>query len=450
MIEPALAQAIDKLSEGLDPLSVASTMLGYFAPLGARFVTDGDLQTRLKSCLPKKLQPHCFAVADLTDAPGADDAIAYAGHFDRPTVFVASLAKLLPLYGAYRLRFDVQLTSFLLEDDDVTRVANRVRAAYRRVGAATETRPMIEDMFEATPDGNLDLRFLRHGEAGRADPRSTDEELDHLHSGVTPRQVAVQRNGKSLLNSDGTVRAALAEWPMHDELRLMAQWSDTEAAGICIQALGFPYLWTMANRSGLYGSWPDLRKARGARLVGGLALTGDYLRGGWINRARNAPATPPANRGNARSLAVLMTQLAQGRLAGQDSCLAIGEMLRKKSNFEGTQPNATNSPIGVGLVRAGFSAEQSAWSYGAAPLPEGYDLAVSKVGYINDDSNVCDAVLFRRDMPTRDGGTKKVCFVIVGLLNQSRAADGAKVPSELLVTFGEAIGAQLMDFHKLA
>jgi len=84
------------------------------------FVYNDSLQQALNTAVQAAVsisdpqqakEKYAFAVADLTDDPNLGSkpsAPAYAGFVDTEQREIASLAKLLPLYGAYQLRRDLR------------------------------------------------------------------------------------------------------------------------------------------------------------------------------------------------------------------------------------------------------------------------------------------------------------------------------------------------------
>jgi len=414
-----------------------------------------------------------FAIVDLTDDPARGFGLnrpAYAGVNDTLYGTVASLAKLLPLYGAYQLRYD--LRKYIADCagnpassiSDIATLANRVREGYRMLNAAESSQniPLIENIFFGVGSGSP-LDFWRGTEtAAQLDAINADDE----NLGPRPaRTRAKLRNTDNLITEldplFGTPPAPQALYFL-EQLRLMAGWSDDISAAIVIEALGFPYLWQLANQSSLFRNyWNNIGAENTDGYQGGLFLALDYWWTRWASKPHwsvppeEAPPhsggdLDPLQGGTARSVALLMTKLAQNCLIGNgaadslDAHNEIREILRK--NFIDIKPNGDPanpgeeergevSPIGAKFRKQaesqGWSISQTQWTAGGAPPTE---LAVSKIGLI--PGHASNAILVRAGR----GGAVPITAVLVGINRRNSSF----LP---LFTFGQEMAQLLAARH---
>ena len=417
-------------------------------PLDPGFVPDQKLQDAVEAAVKVPpvgdpgpgLQEHAFAVVDLTADPTKP---AYAGWRDTEQRDIASLAKLLPLYGAYRMRDDLGALARALSIDTAARLAGSGRDDYRQLGMSVRNRPRIEQMF--TVDGSAQVQFARQGldDAALAVEHGNSQARFDRTAPCNRPPCKVCRGRDSTLGGDAALDAELRAINFEEQLRLMAGWSDNIAAGVVIQSLGFPYLWRLANASGLFRrSWLALDAEPSG--PGGLYLAKDYNCARW--RTPPPAAAPPASAGNARSVATLMTMLGQDRLFSDPaSHLGLREMLRRGPDFlDGAR--GEESPIGRGMASAygepalTWSADQPEWAPGRE-FPPDAPLAVSKIG-LQDDA-VSNALLVRTQRRQRTSGNDiTVTAVLVGLCNGTN-------DKELLAEFGRRMAQRLDALHEV-
>jgi hypothetical protein len=278
-----------------------------------------------------------YAVIDMTDKVGQTGVpeLRYSGVNDTTPRRIASLGKILPLYGLFQLRADVRYVHGLDSSLSLSDVAKKVRKAYSAWGAASATRPLIEELFTAAFELKADLaRFETLGDSFTvignlaADPPMT------MKSTRQNRVAPVKAAGNSILlepklasatsratadhnvaNELALQNALVGSAPTLELARLMAFFSDDSAAAILIEALGFDFLWKLSDRSGLFGDWPKLlpRDEKKAPPNAGLFLTADY----WYGLPAKDPPHPglvSIQEGTARAVAVFMARLALGRL----------------------------------------------------------------------------------------------------------------------------------------
>jgi hypothetical protein len=415
---------------------VVAVPLLFEKPFEPGFTRGDTLQNDLEASLGGGLSEHSFAVVDLTDDPLRP---AYAGWKDTTPRAVASLGKLLPLYCAYRLRADLRRWSRELSIGDLGALAANVREEYRRKGATTPTRPRIEKLATLVAAGDVDFTHV---------PK-TEPFLELFHVDTVRK---ARTFGK--LGSDTALDIELADPTFREQLRLMGGWSDDVSAAVVIEALGFRYLWAAAKATGLFrDSWPALTRndtRPGPR--GGLFIALDYWGTRWTRRADDAPTAAETflQAGTARSVASLMTMLAQDRLVDYQAGVAMREMLRKRSDFTGLGLKE-DSPIGIGMAAwkpsAGWASPQGPWAPVQAPWD--YDtvppapvataeLAVSKIGVIPGVS--CNALLVRANRTKSTGASVTITALLVGINNVSSAFTS-------LETFGRRMAEKLDRRH---
>jgi hypothetical protein len=452
------ANVVGALS-GLAPAKLPDFSVNRLEPLGSSiFQSDPQLSAQLNTMLDTyhlRDENLCFAIVDLTDDPNSEFGLnnpAYAGVRDTDYRTVASMAKLLALYAAYQLRYD--LSKYVRECagnpvsaiPDIATLANRVRDGYRIINAAESHQdiPLIEKIFTGIAGGSP-IDFLRGNES-----YSVLNNIDNHSKQSDPRGA---RTYKKLRNPDNLATElndpSLSPLPgvlyFFEQLRLMASWSNDISAAVVIESLGFPYLWRVAHRSRLFrGFWDPIAPATAPGTntsgdKGGFYLAGDYWGTHWGNRLVGWSHTPvdaptgsggdrdPMNGGTARSAALLLTKLAQNRLVGdgvsdfdENAHNEMREILRKTF---GANERGAYSPIG-NAFRAeaetlGWSVDQAPWAVGASPPAE---LAISKLGLLDPDPpiappsrelHVSDAVLVRAGRSA--SSTVPITAVLVGI-----------------------------------
>jgi hypothetical protein len=432
----------------------------------------------------ESLEKHAFAVVDLTADPDRRDKDnipygpmrpAYAGWNDTEQRDIASLAKLLPLYGAFRMRDDLGALAHASNMDNITNLAANGRTDYRQRRMSLGNRPRIERMFTVDSSSNVEFALQDIDDTGHKtdDPRLVDvhqgwptrfERILPCEKGGCPSPTAGDpcpgRTRK--LDTDAALDAELQAIKFRELLRLMAGWSDNVAAAVVIRALGFPYLWTLTNASGLYrSSWqPKMQEDAEKSGRGGLFLAKNYSCSRWQPPEAVPPEAPPpedwqkmklASSGNAQSIATLLTMLGQDRLfTNPASHFGMREMLRKSKEFgEGLRKHGEECPIGMGL-NAAYGEPALVWTADQLPWAPELDqdlftpntpLAVSKIGLLGSTS-VSNALLVRTKRLQRSAGTDiTVTFVLVGLCNGTDQ-------KALLVDFGRRIAPKLDKLHK--
>jgi hypothetical protein len=491
--------AVMKLTEST-PFGPPGPMVGFHGRIRPTLKPDPALQASLHQALagaetllknaavpglPTSVEPFCFAVVDLTNDPRTPGfgplTPAYAGHNDTRTVSIASLCKLLPLYAAHQLRSDARALASVTAPTTLAQLGDLVRQHHRRFGAADEVFPLVEDILDFRADGVVD--FMTGGTRWPAQASLiTPLQLDAVDrpelpgAGPTPARVAAVEGNLDDSNPQAvrtTVQGQLRDIAFREQLRLMAGWSNNVSASLVAQAIGFPYLWQLARRSGLFRhkAWPKLLSSGlGKPEPGGMFLGLDYAGNFWTKRPRGARGAPvlherPSQSGNARSVAQLMASLA-GELIDDEAHISMREMLRKTKDFRGLlnspdlmAPLVTvmeDSPIGMGMAAKppGWSPVQAAWDFG--PIPSAPDptrdqlvngkLAVSKVGLLPKPGLLVssNAVLVRAVRGT-SAAPVVVTSVLVGLVNLSELPAGLAFGDLAAVAgaFGRAMAVQL-------
>jgi hypothetical protein len=506
--------AVLKLTEPT-ALGPPGPMVGFHGRLKPKLTPDPALQASLDLALtdaetfltiaatttpglPTSVHPFSFAVVDLTSDPRTPGFgplnPAYAGHNDTRTVAIASLCKTLPLYAAHQLRSDARALASVTTPTTMAELADLMRRHHQRFGAADEIFPLFEDIFSIDATSVVDFK------TGGArwppppppaqPPLITILDLDavdraDLVASPTPARVAAVR-GKLKDSNPQAVRTAvqgqLADVAFREQLRLMAGWSNNVSASIVIQSIGFPYMWQLGRRSGLFrnGGWEKLTASGFGKREkpGGMFLGQDYGGNVWTKRPRGSNGAPvfrekPSQSGNARSVAQLMASLA-GELINDEAHISMREMLHKTELFRGFLNSAAApantlieaSPIGMGMTAATrpWNPSQTTWGYGPilpAPDPDrdqlvNGELAVSKIGLL-DPSTPGDpegmtvssnAVLVRA---VRGTAAKPITVtaVLVGLVNVVGlpASLNSGVLANVVGAFGRAMAAQLDVRH---
>ena len=294
-------------------------------------------------------KPMCGAIADVTGNP---DLPAFYAHNPIDMLYVASLAKIYPMYVAFELRKRVEeQAQDMIKLGLSTATAGwegqvfatldkawkaKLRAAFPTLPAAM---PKFSEIFVLSATGKASF--------AENDPPLTDADLDFRPPNPTPGNAPISPEFK-------TPPGKFLDW-----MRLMLRWSNNEAASNCIRALGYPYINGVLGAAGFFN--------KSSRV--GLWLSGDYLGHDWLKG--NGAGQPLSQRwarlqrrnvtnfaGTAFQVARLLTLLAQGRLVDKDSSTA---MLRLMTGVAG---------IGS-YIRGGLA--------GAVP-PRAFTAIASKIG----------------------------------------------------------------------
>lgn len=433
--------------------------------------------------LPRTLEGFAFGLVDLTDDPrlpgfGRSEP-AYAGTRDTASRPFASLVKLLPLYAAHQLRSDARALASVSAPSTIRDVALLLRSHHRRMGAADDVYPLVEDMFELDALGVVQFR-----RGGTLFPTTTGVvetfQLNQLNAEEHPRAPAPTPARKAAIAGKlgssvapitklATLRDEFRRVELQEQLRLMAGWSNNISATLVTHAIGFPYLWVLAKRSGLYRprGWERLTTTGAPGVLeppGGMFLGQDYEGNIWRDRPRGAPVAgkDSSQAANVRSVAQLLTSMAH-ELIDDEAHISMREMLRKRYDFQGLLNRGEDSPIGLGmadarLMRAGgavWQPAQAPWDYTAVPaglstardeLING-ELAVSKIGLLERAGlNVsANAVLLRAFRRRSGPQPMPVTAVLVGV-GQS-ATLPPNLLTEVLILFGTAMGYLLDARH---
>jgi hypothetical protein len=401
------------------PIKAPGPMLGENGPLVPGFKAadenmprvNKDLQDALEDVVQNKLRKtgdlYSYAVVDLTGydlKDGANLVPSYAGWNDARQMYVASLAKLLPLYAAYQLRSDIRCLADALTSWDLSQIAVEARSRYQRMASASVPAlglPKIETFLHAdkSHDPIIDFATVLDDDPIRGpveDPELDDIEYD---------------------------RPKISAMKAEEHLRLMVGWSNNYAASLVIQALGFNYLWAVGLRSGLYRpSWPLLtHRDYVPSRPGGLFLGLDYNKSIWkFPRTPGAPTGGSLQSATARSVAFLLSTLVMETLIDHDAHCGMLEMLRQDPTFQGLRGECC--PIGTGMNKAGWEALQVKWDRWdpRSPSPDtDFDLplAASKIGLDwappdGGGSEISSAFVVRASR-----GSKWITAVLVGINN---------------------------------
>jgi hypothetical protein len=275
-------------------------------------------------------------------------------------------------------------------------------------------------MFALGAPGDVDFKSAPLNDAALAIEDVQRTGLRHDRTAPCLRMPCVCKNRRTVLTDPAKVAFELADIPMREQLRLTVGWSNNVSAAIVAHALGFKYIWALTRRSGLTRPiWPAVRVGE-TRTAGpsGLFLRKDFN----CFRPRppaDAPAGPAAG-GTARSVAMLMTVLAQGTLIDHAAHVGMGEMLRRvHPGFDVRGNGGEWSPTGKGFSDAGWIAEQPTWHFDPATLPSAatyatWPLAISKIGWEPGDV-LADAIIVRAKRPRMSGPDSFTTVVVVAI-----------------------------------
>jgi hypothetical protein len=259
-------------------------------------------------------KPMCGAIADVTGNP---ELPAFYAHNPVDMLYVASLAKIYPMYAAFELRKRVEeQAKDMIKLGLSTATAGwegQVFAALDKAWKA-KLRAAFPSLPQAMPKFSEIFVLSDTGKASFAqnDPPLTNADLDFRPPHPTDGHAPISPEFK-------TPPGKFGDW-----MRLMLRWSNNEAASNCIRALGYPYINGVLGAAGFFDKTSRV----------GLWLSGDYLRHDWLKGdGAGQPLSPRWARlqrrkmtnfaGTALQVARLLTLLAQGRLVDQDSSTAM-------------------------------------------------------------------------------------------------------------------------------
>jgi hypothetical protein len=341
-------------------------------------------------------KPMCGAVADLTGKP--DVLPAFYAHHPIDMLYVASLAKIYPMYVAFELRKRVEeQAKNMIKPGGLSTATpgweRQVFAALEKGWKAkfqkafpTLLRPMpkFSEIFVLSPTG--EARFAEN------DPPLTNADLDFHPPHPTPGHAPISPEFK-------TPPGRFRDW-----MRLMLRWSNNEAASNCIRALGYPYINGVLGAAGFFD--------KSSRV--GLWLSGDYLGHDWLKGDGAAqPLSPRWARlqrrkvtnfaGTAHQVARLLTLLAQGHLVDEASSKAMRELM--------------TGVAGIGsYIRGGLAGAHKDFTTIASKIGCGDEVPPPACGFTHD----CAIVRWDRGADP-DRAIRYVVVALGGHPNQARA-----------------------------
>jgi D-alanyl-D-alanine carboxypeptidase len=375
-----LYQEMGGLPEAVDPFPSSPYVLGLEMTNQAFSNCAGEIEKDPDS------NAMCGAVADLTGHP---DLPPFYAHNPLDMVYVASLAKLYPMYVAFELRKRVRQQ---LRDMITLGLSTSTAGWENQVWATLEKawKPKVKAVFPSLPDGFPKLREIfvlsSTGEVKFAanDPPLTNADLDFRPPNPTPGHPPVSPEFK-------TPPGKFWDW-----MRLMLRWSNNEAASRCIQALSYPYINGMLTRAGFFNRTSKV----------GLWLSGDYLGKDWLKaNGAGQPLSPRWARlqrrkvtnfaGTAFQVARLLTLLAQERLVDKPSSREMQSIMTGAAG------------IGSYIRGALFNASPPRpFSSIASKIGCGDEVPAPACGFSHD----CAIVKVDRGDPARN-----LCYVVVAL-----------------------------------
>jgi hypothetical protein len=299
--------AQDGLLSGALARTVTNAMTGNVTPPAASSVLG-----RAKTNHAHDTDTLAAALVDLT---GGTTTPAYAGFFDDKSFYVGSMAKIMPMYAAHELRFRIQQIVTSIRRDNLAATSQTI---FHAIGKAWG--PQVCRVFPDFP--TLDVRYP--GRFPKLDTIFTiaDDGTVRFRKGAATEDDIAQVGEKDIPPTD---KMTFYHWQ-----KLMILWSHDGAAGLVIDAIGFPYINHLLRAAGFYH--PDTRL--------GLWISGNYASNDWkqgkdlftlsdrgerhYKRTTNFVATP-------REAARLLALAALHKLCDGDvpSCDDMIQLMRK-------------------------------------------------------------------------------------------------------------------------
>jgi hypothetical protein len=273
-----VAQAAAQLAGAVDPVTLQAALVrpfpAVFYDLTFNPAKNNDLAGHLTTRMTNgAAPPHEGGVIGAARNSHADDAdtlagavvdltggaanLAYAGFFDDETFFVGSLAKILPMYAAFELRFRIQKLVNAVKAPGVPvteQFWQEILQAVRDVWGPQIRRvfpdfprlninqiPDLDKMFTAAADGTVSFR---RGDA----PESAIHDVGEFGT-PTPTHMTFYH------------------WQ-----KLMILWSNNTAASMVINTIGYPYINRLLREAGFFNPATKL----------GLWISGNYRGGDWV------------------------------------------------------------------------------------------------------------------------------------------------------------------------
>lgn len=236
-----------------------------------------------------------FALIDVTGP-----APVYLGHNDTKHTFIASTAKIAVLFAAFWLRKTVRENAKGVNAADKNALFDGLKISWTGTPQKYPGKfsghawpPDLHTIFNATKKGNgeWDIDF------------TADFDYSEFARGQSLLNVA-GKHGKSLSIINGL--------GFRDRLELMIGWSDNNAAGSCINALGFQFVNGCMSAAGFFDD--------NSTTVGGLWLSGNYAGTSFENDFSNkSPQKITTQGGNADVLARFMALLIKRKLVDAEA-----------------------------------------------------------------------------------------------------------------------------------
>ena len=265
-----------------------------------------------------------FAIADLTGAKPV-----YLGHKDTDQIFIASTTKLAVMYAALSLRYTVRQNAKTMDAADGADLLSKLHTKWtadpRPFGTRFQSQPWppkLANIFTASGSKALGWKI----------DFTADRDYSAGPNRNTALGVLAPFHNKSLTTLNGI--------GFRDRIELMIGWSDNNATGSCVNALGYDFLNGSFESAGFY----DRHPTNG----GGLWISRNYAGNNMGSDFQGASAQS----GTAKSLVKLMVLAATKKLydsVGNDDFLMISD------NITYWAPNQIGSNILDGIRSKGYS-----------------------------------------------------------------------------------------------
>jgi hypothetical protein len=272
----------------------------------------------------------------LVDLTMITDDPPYGGLNDLSEYFVASLAKIAPMYAAYQLRsfvrtyaatFDGMLENLLPTLEKI--ITPQIES---QVPVFSKDHPALSKIFTVRYNFNSHGFIVDFSSSNAL--HSTLDDIDTLEQPATSNATAFNETQKL---------------GFFDRLNLMIKWSNNCATCACIKDLGFQYINAALRRAGFF----DAASSTGLWLGASYASECPGATRGQTKPIGNVPivnksaddevfqcATP-------RSVARMLRAIADHKLVDGDASVRMRSLLDKSTG-------ETSSPIGLGLTSPGF------------------------------------------------------------------------------------------------
>lgn len=272
-----------------------------------------------------------FAIIDLTDAQPV-----YIGHNEKKHALIASTGKISIMFAAYWLRKTVRENARGSNAADANALFDTLKALWTAVPepypgkfAGHTKLPDLHRIFKATKTGpgQWDIDFITDRDYFGNAREASRGALDPLHE-----------QPMNVIDALG----------FRDRLELMIGWSDNNASGSLINAMGFQFVNGCLLHAGFFKNDPD---------GGGLWLSGNYAGKSFASEFKNInPQKISTQGGTADAIVRFMYLLVTKKLVDTNASDEMSMMMEFNGSWVEEELTAKGHSVGSWLAKVGVAA----------------------------------------------------------------------------------------------